>query len=243
MDRNTIKAEWLPIDAGLRAWYAAPSGGGPYPVVLCFIEAFGVTDHFRKVAERFAEAGFCAVVPDIYHGDVFAYDDLDSALGRIRSLDEKQVMSEAAATLDTVARRPECDENSTMLVGFCLGGRLAFRGHAELADRVAASACFYGGGIAPRQDRFGREALLGHIKRMRAPLVLLYGAQDQSIRPDEHGRIAEALSGAGLRYGLHVFPDAGHAFFCDERQNYNAAVAGEAWTLMLDFFRRQSVKA
>lgn len=240
MERNAVRADWLPIDAELRAWYAAPAGGGPCPVVLCFIEAFGITGHFRQLAERFAEAGFCAVVPDIYHGDVFAYDDKDGALGRIRSLDEQQVMSEAAATLDVLSRRSECDDQHVMLVGFCLGGRLAFRAHSALADRVAGSACFYGGGIASKEDRFGRENLLGHAAQMRAPLMLFYGAEDQSIRPDEHGRIAEALSSAGLRYGLHVFPDTGHAFFCDERENYHAASAAEAWALMLDFFGRQS---
>ncbi|HET7369534.1 MAG TPA: dienelactone hydrolase family protein, partial [Gammaproteobacteria bacterium] len=131
-------------------------------------------------------------------------------------------------------------DKRVMLTGFCLGGRLAFRAHAALADRVAASACFYGGGIAPLEDRFGREDLLGHIARMRAPLMLFYGADDQSIRPDEHGRLVEALSSAGLRYGLHVFADTGHAFFCDERSNYKAAAAAESWELMLDFFRRQA---
>ncbi|HET7307992.1 MAG TPA: dienelactone hydrolase family protein [Gammaproteobacteria bacterium] len=240
MERITVKADWLSIDAELRAWYAAPAGGGPYPVVLCFIEAFGVTDHFREVAERFAEAGFCAVVPDIYHGDVFDYDDLDGALGRIKTLDEEQVMSEAAATLDVLAKRPECDTERNLLVGFCLGGRLAFRAHAVLADRVTATGCFYGGGIAPREARFGREPLLGQVERMRAPLMLFYGANDQSIRPDEHGRIAEALGNAGLRYGLQVFADTGHAFFCDARPSYNAAAAEESWAMLLDFFRRYS---
>ncbi|HET6725775.1 MAG TPA: dienelactone hydrolase family protein [Gammaproteobacteria bacterium] len=240
MERNTVKADWLSIDAELRAWYAAPSSGGPYPVVLCFIEAYGITSHFRGVAERFAEAGFCAAVPDIYHGDVFDYADLDGAMGKLKALDEERVVNEAVATLDALAQRPECDVNRAMLTGFCLGGRLAFRAHAALGEQVAASACFYGGGIAPREDHFGREPLLGHVAKMRSPLMLYYGGQDQSIRPDEHGRIAEALSNAGVRYGLNVFPDAGHAFFCDERPSYHAATAEESWSMMLDFFRRNS---
>jgi carboxymethylenebutenolidase len=240
MEQNNIQADWLDINADLRAWYAAPAGAGTWPVVVCFIEAFGVTEHFRDVAQRFAAAGFCAVVPDIYHGEIFDYGDMDGALGKVRALDEEQVMSEARATLEALAKRPECDADKAMLVGFCLGGRLAFRAHAALADRVVAGACFYGGGIAPREDRFGREPLLGHVARMRSPLALFYGARDQSIPPDEHGRIAEALSSAGLRYSMNVFPDAGHAFFCDARPSYEPTAADEAWRMMLAFFRRRN---
>lgn len=241
MERKTVEADWLSIDGDLRAWYAAPAGGEAHPVVLCFIEAFGITSHFKRLAERFAEAGFCAAVPDIYHGEVFDYGNFgDAVIEKIKTLDEEQVMNETAATLDVLARRPECDVGHTLLTGFCLGGRLAFRAHAALGQQVSASACFYGGGIAPREDRFGREPLLGHVSKMRTPLMLFYGGRDPSIQPDEHGRIAEALSGAGVGYSLNVFPDAGHAFFCDERPSYHAATAEESWSLMLDFFRRHS---
>jgi carboxymethylenebutenolidase len=238
MENKAIKADWLTIDAQLRGWYAAPESGGPYSVVVCFIEAFGITDHFKNIAQRFAEAGFCAVVPDIYHGDVFDYGDMDGALGKIKSLDEIKVTAEAAAAIDALQGHAECDTGYTMLVGFCLGGRLAFRAHAALGDRVSGAACFYGGGIAPREDHFGREPLLGHVDKMRAPLELFYGGEDQSIRPDEHGRIAEALGNAGVGYGLHVYPEAGHAFFCDDRSSYNADVAEDSWELTIRFFRQ-----
>lgn len=233
-----VQAEWIEVESGLRAYYARPADAGPHPVVLCFIEAYGVNRHFQGLAERFAAAGFCAAVPDIFHGEIFGYDDKEGAIGKVRSLDEPQALAEAAATLDALAKRPECAMDSVALAGFCMGGRLAFRANAELADRIAAAACFYGGGIAPRESHFGRGPLLDLVPRMHAPLLLCYGVKDQSIAPDEHARIAEALSRAGLRYGLQVFPDAGHGFFCEERSTYDAAAAAESWKLMLDFFHR-----
>lgn len=241
MEKNApVQAEWLEVNADLCAYYAHPAGAGPHPVVLCFIEAYGVNRHFQELAERFAAAGFCAAVPDIFHGESFGYDDREGAMGKVRTLDEPRVMAETAATLDALANRPECSMNNVALAGFCMGGRLAFRANAELSDRAAAVACFYGGGIAPRESRFGRAPLLDLVPQMHSPLLLCYGVEDQSIAPDEHGRIAEALSRAGLRYSLQVFPDAGHGFFCEERSTYSAAAAAEAWALMLDFFHRHA---
>lgn len=234
------EGEWLPIEGDLRAWYARPAAAGPHPVVLCLIEAYGVNAHFKRLAARFAAEGFCAAVPDIFHGKVFSYDDSDGAMNMVRSLNEEQAMADIAATLDVLDARAECDTTRTTVAGFCMGGRLAFRANGELGKRIDAAACFYGGGIAPEKDHFGRKPLLDLVPRMHGAVMLFYGVNDRSIHPDEHARIVEALSTAKLRYGLHVFPGAGHAFFSEDRSSYNAAAAAESWPLMLEFFRTQN---
>lgn len=231
-----IHTEWLSTGPGLRAYYARPAVGGPYPIVVCFIEAFGVNESFQELAARLAGEGFCVAVPDIYHGATIAYDDMETVVAKLKALDEAQVITETTATLDVLGGRSECDAGRTMLLGFCLGGRLAFLANAELGERITAAACFYGGGIAPREDRFGRPPLLDRVGKMRAPIMLCYGAEDASIQPEEHGRIAAALSQAKKRYALHVFPNAGHAFFSSARASYAPAAADEAWRLVLEFF-------
>ena len=120
------------------------------------------------------------------------------------------------------------------MMGFCMGGRYAFLAHQRFGERSRAAACFYGAGIAPASDPFGRPSLLDGIKDMHGPVALYYGAQDTSIHADEHGRIAEAFTTAHRDFLMRVFHNAAHGFFCDQRKSYHADAAARAWTLALE---------
>ena len=229
-----MTGSWVDIADGLRGYYARPAGAGPHPGVLVFIETFGVNGHFRELAERLAQQGYCALVPDIYHGKTYGYDDLPNAIAHLKTLRDDTVMAEAGQALDWLARRDEAAKDGAAVMGFCMGGRLAFLANAAHAARLRAAVAFYGAGIAPERDTAGRPPLLEKIPAMQAPLLLIYGAKDASILPAEHGRIATALSAANKAYTLSVFPDAGHGFFCDQRKSYAAAAAARAWTLALE---------
>lgn len=231
--KGSISAEWVEVAPDLRAWLARPQAAKQAPGILLYIEAFGVNAHMQNVARRYAEAGYVAIVPDIYHGETFDYGDIDNALTKIRALDEKQVMQETARTLDRLAQAGAA--GAPAVAGYCLGGRLAFRAGLETGARLSAVVSYYGGGIGPEQDRFGREPLAGRADEMGAPILLHYGAEDQSITPAEHGRVASSLSRARKRYLMSVYPGAGHGFDCPERASYHAAASGEAWQLTLEF--------
>lgn len=239
MSQNTsaVTQQWVDITPDLRGYLAHPADDRPHPVVLVFIEVFGVNAHFQKIAARLAEAGFTALVPDIYHGRVFDYSDSSSAIAHLRTLDDDQVMREAAFSLDFLGDQP-CAGEAAGALGFCMGGRYAFLANAAFGSRLRASVAFYGGGIAPEHDAVGRKPLLDRVPEMQAPLLLQYGSSDQSIQPAEHARIVEALSSAHKRYSLEVYPGVGHAFFCDERPNYDPDAAAQGWQRTLDFFHR-----
>ena len=70
------------------------------------------------------------------------------------------------------------------------------------------------------------------------PVLFNYGGRDGSITPAEHGRIATALSEAGKRYVMSVYPEAGHGFDCNDRESYNEAASAEAWALTQQFLQR-----
>ena len=234
--RSTSQEQGSPVPAqertladGGRAVHARPAS--PRGAVLLLTEAFGLNAHFVELTERFAAAGYEAITPDLHQGATYAYGDLPGALAHLRRLDEGAAMARVGAALDALGRPAD----QVALVGFCLGGRLAFRGAAELADRVGAAVCFYGGGIAPAQDPFGRPGLLPLAAAIRCPLRLWYGGQDALIRPDEHGRIAQALGEAGVAYTLSVIPAATHGFFCALRASHHPGAAAQAWAGTLDF--------
>lgn len=239
MSQNTpaVVQQWVDLAPDLRGYLAHPDDGRPHPAVLVFIEAFGVNSHFQKVAARLAEAGFTALVPDLYHGRVFDYSDSANAIAHLRTLNDDQVMDEAASSLDFLAKHASAGK-AVGVLGFCMGGRYAFLANAALTTRIRTAVSFYGGGIAPEQDAAGRKPLLDRVPEMQTPLLLQYGSADKSIHPDEHARIVEALGGAGKRYSMDLYPGAGHGFFCDDRPSYDAAAAAQGWQRALGFFRQ-----
>lgn len=236
MTAHSITSDWIELSSDLRAWQAQPKDVKSAPGVLIYIEAFGVNAHMRKVAERYARAGYAAIIPDIYHGKTVEYGDMDTVLPIIKSLDEERVMSESVQALDALAEAGARPRPAT--VGFCLGGRLAFRAGLELGDRLSAVVAYYGGGIGPETDRFGRPILIERAAELDAPALFNYGGRDGSITPAEHGRIATALSEAGKRYVMSIYPEAGHGFDCNDRESYNEAASAEAWALTQQFLQR-----
>ncbi len=235
MSTNT-KGNWVDLGGGLRGYYARPEGAGPFPAVLIFIEAFGLNAHFQRLTERFADAGFAAITPDLYDGATYEYTDLPGAIGHMRRLDDDVALAKAEQALDFLAGRAEHRRGAVAVVGFCMGGRLSFLANAALAPRFKAAAAFYGGGIGPVESFFGRKTLLDRAAEMQAPLQLWYGAEDQFIRPEEHGRIAEALSRARKHYTLTVLPGVTHGFFCEDRGSYHPESAQRAWRATTAFF-------
>lgn len=221
----------------LQGYYARPKGEGTYPAVIVFMEGFGLNDFIKfDVCERLAQAGFAALAPDFYHGDVYKYTDFQGGIAKLKTLNDDTIMAETGMGLAFLANRKEVDFSRLGAIGFCMGGRLAFLANSVHADQLKGTVCFYGGGIAPQQDPFGRPPLLDRVEAMQAPLLLIYGALDNSITPDEHERIAKSLSAAKKRYTLSIFPTVGHGFASVRREGSEGAAAKEAWQITMNFF-------
>lgn len=224
---------------GLDVFVAKPDGEGPFPAIILFTEALGLnSDMLENSIGKLAEYGFMGVAPDIFHGDVFDGSDREVMLAKIRSIDDDQVMAEARQTIAYLRTRPDVRADRLGSIGFCMGGRLAFLAHAELAEDMKASVAFYGGGIAPDQDGLGRKPLLNRIPEMQGALFLGYGAEDAGITPEEHGRIVTSLSGAKKRFEFQLFTDAGHAFMSVSRPNYRPEATAKAWPITAQFYER-----
>lgn len=209
--------------------YVARSHAGNAPGVVVIQEAFGVNAFVKATCDRFAAAGYSAIAPDYYHGRTFDYGDLQNAIAALNEIDDAQAMRETTLALDHLQQR--AGAGRLAVLGFCMGGRLAFLANATLGSRLAATVSFYGGGIAPVEPKGKRKPLIDRVPDIVAPALLLYGAKDSGITSDEHARLAKALTEANKRYVLAVFPDAPHAFATFDRESYRAAAAADAWRL------------
>ncbi len=227
------------ISNTLRGYVAHPDTQGRFPGIVVIMEAYGITGHIQGVCQRLAKAGFVAAAPDIYHGEVISYTDMDKAIAKIPSIRDDQVLDEFGQTLTWLEQQKNVDRNRLGIIGFCMGGRFAFYANCRFPDRLKAAVGFYGGGISPEggKDRFGRTPPIGEAHKMQAPIFLGYGADDQSIPPAEHARVAQSLSAAKKRYVLSVYPGAGHAFLCEERANYAPQAAAQAWPEAIGFLQ------
>lgn len=221
------------LAADNHAYYAGADNDGA-PGIVVIQEAFGVNAFVKATCDRFATRGLNAIAPDYYHGRTFDYADRDNAIAAVNDIDDDLAMKETAAGVDALIARG-ARRDAIAVVGFCMGGRLAFLANATLGTRLAATVSFYGGGIAPPEPKGKRKPLLDRVGDITAPALLIYGAKDASIGPEEHARLARALTEANKRYTIAVFPEAPHAFATFDRESYREQAAAQAWRTAEDF--------
>jgi len=220
-------------DGAMPVYVAEPTQPGRRPAVIVIMEAFGLNAHIEDVTRRIAAEGYVALAPDIYWRSLpdnkVGYDELPKAIGLMQKVKDPSAVQDLGAALDALAKRPNVNAAKVGVTGFCMGGRLAFLAAAELGARITAVAPFYGGGIA---------GLLGKAEKIRAPLQLFFGEKDAFIPQDQVNAIDAKLKELGKSYTIKTYPGTVHGFFCNDRPDYNAPAAADAWQQLLGFFRK-----
>lgn len=209
-----------------QGYLATPPNGGKGPAVVVIQEWWGLVEHIQDVVDRFANEGFVAVAPDLYHGKTTKSPD--DAGKMLMELDAERAVREIAAAGAYLLEQPECTSSKYGVIGFCMGGALAQYAATKDAAKVGAAVSFYGGfkQVEPDWDQ------------LNGPILLIYGEKDQGV-PVEHGRKLEAkLAKLGKNAELVIYPDADHAFFNDTRPNHKPDAAADAWRRTLELFRR-----
>jgi len=221
----------------MRVYEAVPDTP-PTAAVIVIQEAFGVNPHIEDVTRRFADAGYRAVAPDMFHrtgGGIVDYGDFGGVIPHFVGIgDDNAILADVDATLDYLRGIGFADRRIG-IVGFCFGGRVTFL--TAVNRSLGAAVGFYGGGIVTaRFPQF--PALVGDITRINTPWLGLFGDLDQSIPVEDVELLREALAQAPVPGEVVRYADAEHGFHCDARESYNAAAAKDAWDRTLDWFAR-----
>jgi carboxymethylenebutenolidase len=213
--------------------FEASDGGVTRGAVVVAQEAFGVNAHIQDVAQRFAEAGYHAVAPHLFHrsGDpVLGYDQLEEAMKHIGQLTAEGIAEDVDAAIAHLSDHGFSDDRIA-IVGFCMGGTVAF---IEAVQRpLGAAVSFYGGGIA--EGRFGAPALKDVAPQLKTPWLGCYGDQDKGIPVEQVEQLREAAARAPVDTEVVRYPDAGHGFHCDARDAYHETSARDAWARTIDW--------
>jgi len=214
--------------------YVAWSGQPPEKGLIVLQEAFGVNDYIRRMADRFAELGYLAIAPELFHrthpGFDADYEKREGVAEAMGSVTDAGLITDLKAAYDWLVKE-SVPEGQIATIGFCMGGRAAYLANATLP--LAAAVSFYGGNIVP--------ALLGRAGDLHAPQLFVWGGADAHILSEHRHVVADALTVADKPFVEATFSEAGHGFACDARSSYHAPSAREAFALTDTFLANHLV--
>jgi carboxymethylenebutenolidase len=240
LDAGEVK---IPVrDGQMPGYRARPAQGRAFPVVLVVQEIFGVHEHIRDLCRRFAKLGYLAVAPELYarQGDVSKIKDIQEINSQVVSkVPDAQVMADLDDAATWAASSQNGDANRLAIAGFCWGGRVVWL-YAAHNPKLKAGAAWYGR-LAGNTDDLRPKNPLDLAASVKAPVIGLYGGQDQGIPLDTVEKMRAALKAAGNKSEIIVYPDAPHGFNADYRPSYRQAAAADAWNRMLGWFKKNGV--
>lgn len=232
----------IPVQGGeLPAFFARPAGGTNLPTVLVVQEIFGVHEYIRDVCRRLAKLGYLAIAPELFfrQGDPSTISSVPEIIQNIVSkVPDAQVMSDLDA-LAAWAGSNGGDPARLAITGFCWGGRITWL-YAAHNPNLKAGVAWYG-----RLDGIPGELTPKHpldiAANLNAPVLGLYGGQDQGIPLTDVEAMQDALESAGGKSEIFVYPDAPHAFHADYRPSFRKEAAEDGWQKLKEWLTRHGV--
>ncbi len=218
------------------AYMAKPAGAQNCPIILIAQEIFGLNDHIRDIARRFAALGYLAIAPDFLarFGDVSRAKNIDEIRAIIAKTPDADTMADFDAALAYAAAHGG-DPARAAITGFCWGGRIVWLYAAHSPD-LRAAIPWYGrldGDRAPNHPRWPFDI----AAELKVPTLGLYSGADPSIPLAQVEEMRARLSKAGAPAEIRVYENAPHAFFADYRESYRPEPARDAWARTLEFLR------
>jgi carboxymethylenebutenolidase len=222
-----VRAERIAVAEGLEGYLARPDDGATYPGVILIQEASGIDENIRQTTERLAAEGYTVLAPDLYHGRTAS--TMEESIALLRSLDQKLALNELHWSVDYLVNLDGVAGSRVGIVGFCMGGRYTWWTAMQEGDRIAVIAPFYAGRFQPTREE---------LERVTAPILIIWGSEDQSTPPEDREHIVTTLTSLGKTFEVRVYP-AGHAFMNPyNTRGYSEESANQAWSELMAWFVR-----
>ena len=203
----------------------APEGKGPFPAIIVIHEWWGLNDWVKEQASKLADQGYLALAVDLYRGKVATTRDEAHELSRASS---DRVMRDLKAAFEYTKSQPNVKKDRIGAIGWCWGGGYSLQ--LAIAEPTLAADVINYGDVSASPDE---------LKKINAPVLGLFGAQDRGITPDDVKKFGEQMDKLGKKGDITIYPDAGHGF-----QNpvngagYKPEDTADAWSKILMFFAR-----
>jgi carboxymethylenebutenolidase len=220
----------FPVNGTDAGGYLALPEGGSGPGVLVIQEWWGLVPQMKAVCDRLAAEGFCALAPDLYHGEVAEHTEMDKAGELMNSLPPERAARDMRGAIDHLLGLEATTGDRVGVIGFCMGGLLSFMISAREGDRVAAVAPFYG---APLGD--GEPDWSGLTAKVQGH----FAENDDFFPPDAVNDLGERLRAMGKDVEFTIHAGTGHAFANEENAlgTHDEEAAARAWASAVAFLR------
>jgi carboxymethylenebutenolidase len=223
------------------AYYARPSRAGKFPGVVVIHHLPGWDEWITEVVRKFAHHGYAAIAPHLYfrHGPG-SPDDIGARVRAAGGVADAQVLGDVAGAMAFLRAQPNSN-GKVAVIGFCSGGRQAYLAGCSLEGLDAVVDCWGGNVIVDDNKALDAKKPVAPIdltEKLTAPLLGIFGNDDQNPKPEHVNRTEEVLKTLGKSYEFHRYDGAGHAFFNTARPGYRPEQANDGWSKVFAFFQK-----
>jgi carboxymethylenebutenolidase len=215
-------------NGNIASGYLVKPASGSGPGVLVIQEWWGLDASVKEMTDRLGAAGFVALAPDLYHGEVAGHTEMDKAAQLMQSLPPDRAGRDMSGAVDYLASHSDVTSKGIGVVGFCMGGMLSFIIAANRPDKVEAVVAFYGFPQGPAEPDWSKlqAAVMGHMAE-----------KDDFFSPPAAKALEARLQGMGKKVNFTIHPGTGHAFMGPHNAlgTLNAELAARIWPQAVKF--------
>ena len=200
-----------------------PAGKAPFPAIIVIHEYWGLNDWVKEQASKLSYEGYVTLAIDLYRGKVATTPDMAHEI--MRGVPEDRAKRDLHAAFEFLASLPTVKPDRIGAIGWCMGGGYSL--DVALQEPTLAADVINYGHLATDPDA---------MKKIHAPILGLFGAQDHGITPDDVHKFEASMKQLGKQVDIKIYDDAGHAFENpNNKDGYRAADAADAWKRTVDF--------
>jgi carboxymethylenebutenolidase len=217
-----------------------PEEGGPFPVVLFYMDAPGKREELHDMARRIGTVGYYVVLPNLYYRVLREFVLVRDEPGMKRmfelmdGLSIEMVMRDTQTMLSYVDRQPEADAKRLGAVGYCMSGPFVFAALGRYPDRFKCAASVYG--VRLLTDKPDSPHLTA--AKIKGEMYFACAETDTHIPPEQIVQLDAHLKTTGINYRIEHYPGTHHGFAFPQRQVYEPASAERHWERLFALFRR-----
>jgi carboxymethylenebutenolidase len=221
----------FPSNGSTAGGYLAPAKEGAGPGIVVVQEWWGLVDQIRRVCDRLSDEGFTALAPDLYHGELAKHDEMDKAAELMNSLPPDRAARDMGGAVNFLLGHEAVRGHNVGVVGFCMGGMLAWILAAQAGDRVGACVAYYGYPSGDSEPDWSN---------LTAPVLVHLAENDDFFNPSGFEPLEQKLKDMGKDVTKFLYPGTGHAFGNEENAlgTYDADAERQAWVRTLEFLRK-----
>jgi carboxymethylenebutenolidase len=236
--RADVKSMEVTLNSGdgdFKAFVAIPDGKGPFPAVVVIQEWWGLNDWIKENAKRFAEKGYVAIAPDLYHGKVTADPAVAGQL--IKALPKDRAVRDLKAAVAKLMQMDNVAKGKIGSIGWCMGGMYSLQ-LALNDDHIKACVMCYGQVVTDPAK----------LKSLNGPVLGIFGEDDKGIPATGVREFEKALQTAGKKVEkINIYTGAGHGFMrpnstAMKNPEYREMQANDAWSQIDAFFTKSLAK-